>query len=261
MPEMKDFLETIRLSRKLQIEELKAIRPHETLKRDMQSHDPHIFRDSLEKDGIRIIAELKKASPSKGILREEFDVSEIALSYKHGGAAALSVLTEPSYFHGRFEYVGLARVSSGLPILCKDFVIDPYQICYARAMQADAILLICRMLTDSQLNDWIELAQTLGMDVLVETHSEAECRRALDAGAKIIGVNARDLDTFVIDRELPAKLRAMIPDHVIAVAESGVRDVADISILSQQGYRHFLIGESLMKTDNPTELLQSMLRA
>ncbi len=261
MPEIKNFLETIRLSRKLQIEELKAIRPLEILKRDISVNDPHIFRDSLEKDGIRIIAELKRASPSKGILRENFNVSEIALSYKLGGAAALSVLTEPSCFLGRFEFLGLAREGSALPVLCKDFIIDPYQIYYARSMQADAILLICRILTDAQLKDWIELAQALGMDVLFETHSEAECRRALDAGAKIIGVNARDLDTFAIDRDLPAKLRAMIPDHIIAVAESGVRDAGDISILSQQGYRHFLIGESLMNTDNPTKLLQSMMRA
>jgi indole-3-glycerol phosphate synthase len=260
MPEMQHFLEKMRLSRRLQIEELKAIRPLELIMREISNDDPHAFSRALGKEGIRIIAELKKASPSKGILQKDFNVSGIALSYKLGGAAALSVLTEPSYFHGRFEYLGLAREGSGLPILCKDFVIDPYQISYARAMKADAILLICRMLTNTQLKDWIALSHSLSMDVLVETHSETECERALDAGAKIVGVNARDLDTFVIDRELPAKLRAMIPDHVIAVAESGVRDASDISILSQQGYRHFLIGESLMKTDNPTTLLQSMLR-
>lgn len=261
MPEMRNFLETIRLSRKLQIEEMKATRPLEMILREIQITKPHQFQQLLDQEGIRIIAELKKASPSKGVLREDFDVASLAQSYRNGGAAALSVLTEPSYFQGRYDYLALAKANSGLPVLSKDFIIDPYQIYHARMMQADALLLICRMLSDIQLREWIDLSHSLGMDVLVETHSETECLRALDAGAKIIGVNARDLDSFEIDRELPVRLRNLIPSGVIAVAESGVRTASDISTLAQHDYRHFLVGESLMRAENPTELLQSLVHA
>lgn len=206
------------------------------------------FEAALRRPGeVALIAEVKRRSPSAGWIREELSVSEVATSYAAGGAAALSVLTDTEYFGGTLADLRAARAAVSLPVLRKDFIIDPLQIWEARAAGADAILLIVRILDDLQLTDLGALARELGLGVLVEVHTAAELERALAAGSSIIGINSRDLDTFHTDLNVAVELAASVPSNRVLVAESGIRSAADVDRVGAAGASAILVGESLMR--------------
>lgn len=254
-----DILERITSGKRAEVERLKAQLPLESILQKLSDDDRLSFRDALSnKSGINIIAEIKKGSPSKGIIATDFNPAVQAGNYRKGGAAAVSVLTESDYFFGRHEYLALAGKESGLPILCKDFIIDRYQIYHAKMMKADAILLITRLIKPSILIEYITLAREVRMDCLVEVHSDTELQTALDCGAEIIGVNNRNLSDFTVDLSLSEELADKIPDNVIMVTESGILDRNDIDRLRDSGYNNFLIGELLMRSPDPVNLLKSL---
>lgn len=197
--------------------------------------------------GIRLIAEVKKASPSKGVIREDFDPLEIARIYEDSGAACISVLTDRRFFQGSLDYISLIRPAVAIPLLRKDFIIDAYQIFEARARGADAVLLIAACLEKSQLEDYMGIAGELALDVLVEAHTYKELDRVLLAGAEIIGINNRDLSTFTVDIGTTLSLINDIPDDRIVVSESGIRSRDDVLRLQQAGVDAILVGESLMR--------------
>ena len=205
-----------------------------------------------------MIAEIKMASPSKGILMVDFDPAELAAIYKEGGAAALSVLTDEKYFRGSPEYINLAKQNSGLPILYKEFIIDAFQIFYARLMKADAVLLIVKLLDKEKLKSFLKQTSELKMAALVEIHDEEETKIAIDSGAKIIGVNNRNLDDFTVSLDVSEKLFPLIPKDVIKVTESGIFSSQDIKRLKKAGYNNFLIGEALITSENPVQLLKEL---
>lgn len=225
-------------------------------------HVPRGFRRSLEsksKSGVAIIAELKKASPSKGLIRADFCVDGLARDLESAGAAALSVLTDEEFFQGSLANLQNASAAVRLPCLRKDFVIDEFQVLEARANSADAILLIVAALTDAEITCLLQRARSLHLDVLCEVHGEDELKRALDAGCDLIGVNTRDLRTFKVDPQTAFRLAERIPRNVLRVAESGIRSADDIARLWSAGYQAFLIGESLMRAGQPGELLRELV--
>ena len=216
------------------------------------------LRQSSE-SGTAIIAEVKKGSPSKGIIREDFDPVAIACSYQRAGASCLSVLTDHEYFYGSLEYLGLIRSQVDLPLLRKDFIVDPYQVYQARVAGADAILLIAAALADETLQELAELANELGLDTLLEVHNGAELERALQLPVDLIGINNRNLQTFATDLGVTELLAGKIPRQQVAVAESGIHSRADIERLQQSGAGAFLIGESLMREKDIEGKLASLL--
>lgn len=216
-----------------------------------------LCRDTGNKN--RIIAEIKKASPSKGVIRQDFDPISISRQYEQSGAAAISVLTEQRYFQGSLEYLQLVKHTVALPVLRKDFIIDPYQVYEARAYGADALLLIVAALNGPLLRELISLSESLSLDALVEVHSREELRVALDAGARSIGINNRDLGTFAVSLTTTVELCQEIPDDCIIVSESGINSIADIRILKDAGADAFLIGEALMRAPTPGEKLREFI--
>jgi indole-3-glycerol phosphate synthase len=208
-----------------------------------------------------LIAEIKRKSPSGGELRPGAKADDLARTYAASGAAALSVLTDEKYFGGSDADLIAARQASGLPALRKDFVVDAYQIYEAAAIGADAVLLIVRALAQSELGAFLKLAESLGLDALVETHSAEEVKRALDAGGRIIGVNNRDLDTLVTDVGLAPRLRPLVPPECVFVAESGISQPEQISELSDAGVDAVLIGEALVRSADPGEKLRTLVVA
>ena len=206
-----------------------------------------IMRDS---GGTALITEVKKGSPSKGIIREDFDPIEIAVSYENGGATCLSVLTDEQYFYGHLRYLWDIREQVSLPLLRKDFIIDPYQVVEARVAGADAVLLIAAALNDEQLLALAEKARSLQLDTLLEVHDEVELERALQLPVDLIGINNRNLSTFVTDLAISEQLAGRIPKQQLAVAESGINCRADIELLQAAGAGAFLIGESLMREND-----------
>lgn len=225
-------------------------------------HVPRGFRQRLleaGKHGPAVIAELKKASPSKGLIRREFDPTHLAMELEAAGAAALSVLTDEEFFQGSLENLRLASAATALPCLRKDFIIDEFQVLEARANRADAILLIVAALSNVELRALAKSARQNQLDVLCEAHDEHELQRALDAGCDVVGVNARDLKTFAVNLETLFRLAEKIPAEVLAVAESGIQSESDITELRSAGYRAFLIGESLMRVERPGEALKALL--
>ncbi len=205
-----------------------------------------------------VIAEIKKASPSKGILREYFDPAAIAKSYAKHGASCLSVLTDEQFFQGRAEYLELARTASGLPVLRKDFMIDPYQVYEARVMGADCILLIVAALAPTQMQELEATAMALGMAVLVEVHDAAELELALQLRTPLIGINNRNLRTFETSLDTTLALLPRIPNDRLVVTESGVRSAADVALMRTGGVRAFLVGEAFMRAVDPGSALESM---
>jgi indole-3-glycerol phosphate synthase len=206
-----------------------------------------------------VIAEIKKASPSKGVLTAEFDPAAIARLYEQGGAAALSVLTDEKHFQGSLSDLESARGAVGLPALRKDFTIDAYHIHQAAAYGADAILLIAAILTEQELRDFRELAERYGMAALVEVHDAEELEPAVASGARLIGVNNRNLHTFEVSLETSIRLAGKIPEGVVKVAESGIHSSTDVQQLRAAGYQAFLVGEHLMKSGDPAGALRALL--
>ncbi len=200
--------------------------------------------------GIRLIAEVKKASPSKGVIREDFDPVAIAGKYEESGAACLSVLTEEKFFQGKLEYLGAIRKTVSLPLLRKDFVIDEYQLFEARAAGADAVLLIAACLGRDQIADYLGIAEGLGLDVLVESHTYKELDKSLLAGASLIGINNRDLSTFTVSLQTTIDLLKDIPDDRIVVSESGIKTHDHVVMLEKAGVDAILVGESLMREND-----------
>lgn len=210
-------------------------------------------------DRANIIAECKRRSPSKGVLAADYDPVRIARQYERGGAAAISVLTEPTFFDGTLEHLSAVRAAVGLPLLRKDFIVDEYQLIEARAAGADAALLIVAALGQADLVRLQARASELGLATLVEVHDEAELSRAIDSGARIVGVNNRSLRTLTVDVEASYRLAPRIPPGMIAVTESGLQSRADIERLAAAGYRAFLIGERFMTEANPAQAIESLL--
>lgn len=220
------------------------------------------FLASLNVPGMRVIAEIKKASPSAGLICADFDPVRIGCLYEEGGAACLSVLTDEHFFQGHLNFIESIKSSVSLPVLRKDFTLHEYQLYEARAAQADAVLLIVRILEDAQLRDYLSLAAELGMTALVEVHNADELERAAQVGAGLVGINNRDLDTLKIDLETSIELAELannILSEALLVSESGISQPSQIKKLQSHGIRSFLIGESLMKSSNPAEALRLLL--
>lgn len=216
------------------------------------------FEKALAPKGMRFICEVKKASPSKGVMAEQFPYLEIAAEYERAGADAISVLTEPFYFQGSEEYLAAIRRQVGIPILRKDFTVDEYMLYEAKAIGADAVLLICAILSPMQLSEYRAAAEELGMSALVEAHDEAEVEKALAAGAKILGVNNRNLKDFTVDISNSVRLRKMVPEGVLFVSESGMKTRQDIARLEAEGVDAVLIGETLMRSRDKRAMLEQL---
>ncbi|BAP86639.1 indole-3-glycerol-phosphate synthase [Paucilactobacillus hokkaidonensis JCM 18461] len=216
------------------------------------------FETALTGNAMHIISEVKKASPSKGLIADHFPYLQIAKEYEQAGANAISVLTEPDYFQGSIEYLKAIANEVKIPVLRKDFIIDEYMIYEAKLAGASAILLIVKILTPQQLETYLRLADQLGLSALVEAHDEIEIKNALQAGAKIIGVNNRNLNDFSVDFNNSARLRQLVPTDRIFVAESGVQSKQDTQTLQQNGITVALIGETLMKATDKTQLIQQL---
>ena len=237
----------------------KAALPLDSLKKQkMPQREPFIFQKALSKDNIAFICEVKKASPSKGIIDESFPYVEIAREYEKAGADAVSVLTEPDFFMGDTAYLEQIRQHINIPILCKDFIIDPYQIYEAKNAGADAVLLICAILNAHSLKEYIDLAHALGMSALVEIHDERELLMALKCGAKVIGANNRDLKTFNVDTDTSIRLRRLAPASTIFISESGIKTRANIIKLEQSQINGVLVGETLMCSTNKQAALNEL---
>jgi indole-3-glycerol phosphate synthase len=211
---------------------------------------PRDFAGALVKDTVTLIAEVKKASPSKGVLIEDFNPVALGRTYAENGASAISVLTDEQFFQGHLNYLTDVRGNVSVPVLRKDFIIDPYQVLEARSAEADAVLLIVAALDDGQLAELHQLIIEQGMTPLVEVHDSAELERALKVGARVIGVNNRDLHTFTVDTSITAQIAKLIPDDVILVAESGLQSADDVRYMGEIGAKAVLIGEGLVKSDD-----------
>lgn len=236
----------------------KKNKPLETL----LHHQPVARRDfiaALNNKSPAIIAEIKKASPSKGLIREQFDVAEIASAYAQNGAACLSVLTDVHFFQGHPDYLSLAKSQCDLPVLRKEFIIDPYQIHESVVLGADCILLIVALLDDMQLMDFCQLAQELNMAVLVESHTREELDRALSLPTPLMGINNRSLHTFKTDIQLSIDLKPYVPEGKILITESGINTHEDIKLMQSHNINTFLIGESLMRAQNIGAALQQLI--
>lgn len=242
------------------VEQARAQVPLERLRRKAEARcERRNFAEALRGPEIRIIAEMKQASPSQGVLRKDYRPREIAQGYESGGAAALSVLTEEEFFHGSLADLTDARDAVGLPVLRKDFILDAYQVYESVAAGADALLVIVAALEPKELRELLELARRVQVAALVEVHSEDELERALDAGARILGVNNRDLRTFEVSLETSFRLRPRIPAECLAVSESGIRSSADLRRLAEAGYGAALIGEPFMKSADPGGALARLI--
>ncbi len=212
-----------------------------------------------ENNTISCIAEIKKASPSKGVLTNNFVPEKIAREYFLGGASALSILTDKKFFKGDPSYIALAQQAAKLPVLRKDFIVDEYQIYESRCIGADAILLIVAALTDTQIQSFLSAAKDLSLDCLVECHTKDEVERAVDCGATIIGINNRNLQTFEVDLNTSIHLKKFIPNQCISVSESGIRNAHHVDMLREVGFDAILVGEQLMTQDNKTTALRELL--
>jgi len=249
---MNGFLKSILARKRDEVQSEKhRVTVEELRDRPLYSESRRSLRAALRFDACAIIAEVKKASPSKGILRHVFDHKEIADKYVRGGASALSVLTDREYFQGDRSYLEDVRKNCTVPILRKDFIIDPYQLVESKAYGADAVLLIVAALAPQQLQELYGMSCTLGLESLVEVHSEEEISRLAGINASIVGVNNRNLDSFETDLQNSIRLRPLLPDGVVAVSESGIASADNVRELASNGYDAVLIGEMFMKSKDP----------
>ena len=216
------------------------------------------FEKALKKDGISFICECKKASPSKGLIAPDFPYLDIAKEYEKAGADCISVLTEPYKFLGSDEYLKEIAEAVSIPCIRKDFTVDSYMIYEAKVLGAKAVLLICSILSEKQIREYIEICDTLGISALVEAHDEDEVKTAIAAGARIIGVNNRNLKDFTVDTNNSARMRELVPKDIIFVSESGVKSANDIKLLREIGADAALIGETLMRAENKKEMLDTL---
>ena len=258
-----DILKKILRRKREEIAEKKAHLPGDTIvSRAKDVPPPRHFADALrariEAGGDAVIAELKRASPSKGLLREDFDPAAIAASYERGGAAALSVLTDRDFFRGADEFIDIVKENCRLPVLRKEFVIDPWQVHESRAFGADCVLLIAAALEDGLMYELAALALDLGMDVLIEVHDASELARVPPLDGLILGVNNRDLRTFDTTLDTTLSLLGRIPSASLLVTESGIRTPADVELMRRNGVRAFLVGEAFMRAPDPGEELSRL---
>ncbi|HEX2925533.1 MAG TPA: indole-3-glycerol phosphate synthase TrpC [Ruminiclostridium sp.] len=238
---------------KIRLENLKQAAPFDSVKAKalkLTKQNPFAFEKALKADGLTFICEVKKASPSKGLISESFPYIDIAKQYEAAGAEVISVLTEPHFFLGSDEYLKAVKNAVSLPVLRKDFTIDSYQIYEAAIIGADSVLLICALLDTATLKEYIKLADSLGLSCLVEAHDEREVCSALEAGSRIIGVNNRNLKTFEVDITTSVRMRELVPKDISFVSESGIRTAEDVSVLRQNGTNAVLIGETLMRSSD-----------
>lgn len=253
------ILDNIAADTKIRIEKAKRKVPFSEIRRQAhlkESDTGFPFEKMLGGPGIHYICEVKKASPSKGVIAETFPYLEIAKEYEQAGAGAVSCLTEPKYFQGKNEYLAKIAEAVSIPVLRKDFIIDEYMIYEAKVLGAGAALLICSLLDDVTLKRYMSICHRLGMSALVEVHDEEEMRWAVDAGARVIGVNNRNLKDFTVDIENSLRLREKAPKDILFVAESGIRTQADIERLRQAKVNGVLIGETLMRSEDKKAALQ-----
>jgi indole-3-glycerol phosphate synthase len=255
-----DILKRILARKAEEIDERNRVVDLRKLSRRIEDADPprgflaSLYRE-IEAGLPAVIAEVKKASPSRGVLREDFNPAKIAASYERGGAACLSVLTDVDFFKGADSYLQQARAACSLPVLRKDFIIDPYQVYEARVLGADCVLLIVAALGDVMLRELLQLAAHLGMDALVEVHDREELERALLMPAPLIGINNRDLRSFETSLEVTLGLLERIPDDRLVVTESGIHTCADVALMRSRGVNAFLVGEAFMKAPEPGDKL------
>jgi indole-3-glycerol phosphate synthase len=220
---------------------------------------PFAFRTALQRDAVNVIAEIKSASPSAGSIVDNPDVESIARDYASGGAAALSIVTEPEFFRGSHSWIARAKSAANLPAIMKDFIVEPSQLMRGIAAGADAILLLASLLDAGRILEFIELLDAYGCDALVEVHDEQELERAVEGGARLIGVNNRDLRDFHVDLGTSERLGALMPEATIRVAESGIRNRADVERLRTAGFHAFLVGESLLRQDDRAAAVRTLV--
>lgn len=254
-----DILEQIVAKKRVRLAQAQQEYPLTELKSHLQTRPGQRLYQALSQPGINIIAEIKRASPSKGLIREDFDPLAIAQEYQAAGAAAISVLTEQDYFQGSLEILKAVREVVTLPILRKDFIFDEYQVYEAAQAGADAFLLIAAMLTPQQITNLIHLGKELGLDALVEVHTVAELTAVLTCPATIIGVNNRNLKTFQVDLNISLELAKIAPKDMILVSESGINNADNIAQLQPAGFKAFLVGEQLMRASSPGQALKTLI--
>jgi len=262
---MADVLDKIIAYKRKEVEAAKAAVPLPALRLRAEQAAPvrpfsRALSNSIENSGLALIAEIKKASPSKGLIRADFDPPALARAYEAGGAACLSVLTDAPSFQGHLDYLVQAREATNLPVLRKDFMLDPYQVQEARAIGADCILIILAAVDDATAKALTEAAKELGMDVLAEVHGEAELDRAVALDTKLIGINNRDLKTFVTSLEATQRLAPCVPADRIVIGESGIFTHDDVLKLAESGVKAFLVGESLMRQADVASATRALLR-
>lgn len=257
------ILDDIIENKAIEVKESKNSLPLELILEQIKDALPtRNFFNAIKPDGdLKIISEVKHASPSKGVFRDDFDPIQIAKSYSRGGASAISVLTDKKYFRGSLLYLKDIRAEVDTPLLRKDFIVDPYQVYEARLFGADAILLIVAALDQSILAELLDLTHMLNMDAIVEVHDEDELERALDVGSRIIGINNRDLRTFDVDLNVSINLSKRVSTDKIVIAESGISSIEDIDRLRGEGVHVFLIGETFMKAPDPGQKLKQLIKS
>ncbi|MCF8014819.1 MAG: indole-3-glycerol phosphate synthase TrpC [Chromatiaceae bacterium] len=263
MTEIPDILKRIVARKQVEVAERKQRISSRALEiRAADARPTRGFADALHRraaaGAAAVIAEIKRASPSKGLIREDFDPAEIARSYVHGGATCLSVLTDRDFFQGDDQHLIEARAACALPVIRKDFVIDPYQVLVARALGADCVLLIAACLDDEALSRLARLAGDLSLDVLIEVHDADELERALAVPSRLLGINNRDLRSFEVDLQTTLSLRPRVPPDRLLITESGIQTQEDVALMRANAVNAFLVGESLMRSDDPGQMLAAL---
>ena len=253
-----DLLDRLVLEARQDLQRRRYLMDSDRFEQAVAAYEPKDFVAALRRPHLAVIAEMKQRTPSMGVLAEDYRPADLAHAYTEGGAAAISVLTHMAGFGGRIEHVRAVRAATGLPILRKDFVTDPFEVAEARACGADAVLLIVDALDRTQLKDLIAVARSRGVAALVEVHDEAESQAALEAGARAVGVNHRNLRDFTVDLGLTERVRALVPKEIVLVAESGIHTAEDARRMREAGADAILVGEALMRSPDPSATIREL---